>query len=258
MVLVDTHAHLTDPQFEADRSAVLQRAAAAGVIIITVGIDIATSIGAVELARQHDGVFAAVGVHPNDALGWTAQGIVALRRLSRQPKVVAIGETGLDWYRDHAPRAMQREAFAAHLTLAEETGLPVIVHNRQADDDVLAMVRAAPGVRGVLHAFAGDWPLAEAALSTGWYVSFGGPLTYKNAQRTRAVALATPLERLLIETDCPYLPPVPHRGQRNEPSYVRRVAEELVGLHGCTLEQMAQQTTSNATALFRLPAQTTP
>ena len=221
--------------------------------MITVGVDIVTSRAALALAATYQSVYAAVGVHPHEAESLTPAVLDELRRMCLHPKVVAIGETGLDWYRNLSPRQAQLDAFAAHLALAIELDLPVIVHNRDADDDVRRVLRSAPGVRGVLHAFSSGVAMAEDVLAGGFYVSLAGPITYKNAETTRAVARQTPLDRLLIETDCPYLPPVPWRGQRNEPAYVTLVAEALARGRDVTLADMAVATTHNARTLFRLP-----
>ncbi len=252
-MLIDTHAHVQDAAFDEDRADVLARAAEAGVVIITVGIDIVSSRAAVALAATHAGVYAAVGVHPHESESLTPAVIDELRRLCLHPKVVAVGETGLDFYRNLSPRQAQFDAFAAHLALAAEVDLPVIVHNRDADEDVLRVWRSVRGVSGVMHAFSSGMAMAEAVLAEGLYISLGGPLTYKNAETTRSVARQAPLDRLLIETDCPYLPPVPWRGQRNEPAHVTLVAEALAREHCLTLADVALATTRNALTLYKLP-----
>jgi TatD DNase family protein len=198
-------------------------------------------------------VYAAVGIHPHEAVAATPEAMDELRLLARQTKVVAIGETGLDWHRNLAPRQAQIAAFSAHLAVAAELDLPVIIHSREADADVLAVWRTVPGGRGVLHAFSGDSAMAEAALAEGLYIAFGGPLTYKNAEAKRAIARQIPLDRLLIETDCPLLPPVPWRGRRNEPAYVALVNEALAHVLGRPAQDMGAQATRNAQALFKLP-----
>lgn len=248
--LVDTHTHLDDRAFDADRPQVIARAVQSGVAMIAVGVDLASSEAAVSLAAQYQNVYAAVGVHPHEAATLTLPVLARLRELCRQPKVVAVGETGLDWYRNLTPQRAQMDAFSAHLDLAAEVGLPVIIHNRQADADVLRLWRAVPGLRGVLHAFSSDDEMADAALAAGLHIAFGGPLTYRNADTTRRVAARVPLDRLLVETDCPLLPPVPWRGRRNEPAYVALVVEALVVLRGEPLPAIAAATTRNAAALF--------
>jgi len=214
----------------------------------------ASSRAAVALAAGHAGVYAAVGVHPHDAESLTPAILDELRRLCLHPKVVAVGETGLDWFRNLSPRQAQIDAFAAHLALAAEVDLPVIVHNRNADEDVLRVWRSVKGVRGVMHAFSSTAAMADAALAEGLLISLAGPLTYKNAEGTRAVARQAPLDRLLIETDCPYLPPVPWRGQRNEPAHGVLVAEALARVRQLPLVDVVAATTLNAQTLFKLPA----
>ncbi len=256
MQLVDTHTHLDMPQFSIDRKATIERAHAAGVAwMIDVGADLPSSRRAVALAQQEPTLWAAVGVHPHDAETVTAAALAELRTLAAQPRVVAIGEIGLDYYRDLAPRPAQRAAFAAQLALAQELGLPVIIHNRDAHEDTLALLREALGGRlgalsGVMHCFSGGPELAQQVLDLGLYLGLDGPLTYPNARALPEVARLAPLERLLIETDCPYLAPQGHRGQRNEPAYVRLVAERLAELRGLTLAEVSRATTTNAGALF--------
>jgi len=221
--------------------------------MITVGVNLATSQAAVALAVKYGDLYAAVGIHPHEAVNASPQDMDELRRLCLHPKVIGVGETGLDWRRCLSPRQAQLDAFAAHLALAAEVDLPLIIHNREADADVLAMLRATPGVRGVLHAYSSDETTAEAAVALGFHISFAGPLTYKNAETTRRVARALPLERLLLETDCPSLPPVPYRGQRNEPAHVGLIAVELARLRETTVALIASATTHNACDLFGLP-----
>ncbi|MDA8219155.1 MAG: TatD family hydrolase [Dehalococcoidales bacterium] len=255
--LVDTHAHLDDKAFDADRAEIMPRARAAGVsYVLTAGTDLPSSRQAVALAADHEGVYAAVGVHPHEAAHLDEATLSELRLLAGQPKVVAIGEVGLDFYRDLSPRPQQQAALRAHLALAQELDLPVIVHDRDAHAEVLAALRAwrqgYPQARGVLHAFSGDEAMAREAIELGFYISFAGPLTFPKADKLRHLAAALPLERLLVETDCPYLTPVPLRGRRNEPANVRLVAEKLAEVRGITLAEAAQATTANARQLFRL------
>jgi len=258
--LVDTHAHLMDPAFDADRVQVLERAAAAGVgAVLLVGYDLPTSRAALELASTLEGmaVGAAVGIHPNAAAQATDADFAALAGLARHRGVVAVGETGLDYYREHTPPARQRDALAWHLRLAEELGLPVIIHNREADGDVADALEASAARRpagpppGVLHCFSSTDPhYLERMLQAGYAVSFAGPLTFKSAAALRAMAARVPLERLVVETDCPYLSPVPHRGQRNEPAFVRDTAACLADLRGLTLAALADQLRANVAHLF--------
>lgn len=256
--LVDTHCHL-DFVAPADKTeAVVVRARAAGVEHILVPAISWDNMRAVTaLAEAFPEVYAAVGVHPNSAAAWQDGRLDELRIAAGHEKVVAIGEIGLDYYWDKTPISTQHRAFAQQLELAAELGLPVIVHNREASADVLRLLAASPlagGERpGVLHSFSADWATAEAALAMGFYLGFTGPLTYKKADSLRSIAVRVPLDRLLIETDAPYLTPHPHRGERNEPAYVRLVAEQLAELHSLPLAEIARITTENAARLFRLP-----
>lgn len=258
-MLVDTHAHLTMPEFAPDLPAVLERALSAGVsAIVSVGVDLPSSREAVDLAQRRREVVATVGIHPNDCAGLEPGWLDRLRALAGEPRVVAIGEIGLDYYRQRTGRPRQREVFQAQLGLAGELGLPVVVHNREAGPDVADILVAwsaglpAQHPRGVLHCFSGDVPLMEKCCEAGFYVSFAGPITYRNAKRSLEVAAAAPQDRLLIETDSPFLAPHPYRGKRNEPALVRIVAERMAELRGESLDQMSEITRRNASRLFRL------
>jgi TatD DNase family protein len=261
-VLIDTHAHLDSPQFDADRAAVVERAQAAGVeVIVNAGADMDSSRRTVALAEQYPEVYAGVGVHPHDAKQVDGDTLAALRELARQPKVVAVGEIGLDFYRNLSPQDVQRRAFQAQLALAARLGKPVIVHDREAHAEVLkALTSWAAGLSGsplagrvgVLHSFSGDLLMAKRAIDLGFYISISGPVTYQNAGRLVEIIQALPLNRLLIETDCPYLTPHPHRGRRNEPANVRLVAEKIADIKGLTLDMVAAATTANARRLFEL------
>jgi TatD DNase family protein len=255
--VVDTHAHLDFGQFDADRQDVLARAKQAGVEwIINPGADLESSRRAAELAESSESVYAAVGIHPHYALTCTEECLALLRRLAVGPKVVAIGEIGLDYYRDLSPREQQRQAFRRQLRLAEELDLPVILHDRDAHDDILCILKerqnAAGQLSGVFHAFSGDFAAAKAALDLGFFIALGGPVTFQNARKLADLVPRLPLDRLLVETDSPYLAPAPHRGQRNEPAYVRLVVNRLAELTGYTVRKIESQTTLNAAALFRL------
>jgi len=262
--LVDSHAHLDMAKFDADREAVIERARAAGLVaIITIGVDRASSRRAVELATEYEMVYAAVGVHPHDAKTLDSDTLAELRDLARQPQVVAVGEIGLDYYRDLSPRDVQRRAFQAQLAWAAKLGKPVIIHDREAHADVMAQLSqwAAPladsplaGRLGVLHTFSGDLEMAERAIELGFYLSISGPVTYRKAGRLVEIVKALPLDRLLVETDCPFLTPEPHRGQRNEPAYVRFVTERIAALRGMAFGELAAATTANAQRLFQLEA----
>ena len=260
--LTDTHCHLNLNSFAEDREQVLERAWAAGVERILVpGIDLATSCQAVELAEAHPNIFAAVGVHPHEAAGWTEETAAALRNLARSPKVAAIGEIGLDYYRDRSPRDQQRAVFRAQLAIAADLGLPVVLHNRDAWDDFwlicagwqAALRDAGSDLQdrpGVLHSFDGSLAQAQQAAACGFFIGISGPVTFKNAAERHAVAANVPLERILIETDSPYLAPQPHRGRRNEPAHVALVAEKLADLHAAALETVVSATWNNAATLL--------
>jgi TatD DNase family protein len=249
--LVDTHAHLMDPAFDDDRSAVIGRARAAGVTaFILVGYNLATSRAAIELARDVPDAWAAVGIHPNAAAEASEADFATLADLARAPEVVAIGETGLDNYREFTPVRRQQQAFAWHLELAERLELPVIVHNRQADSDVASVVGGG-NVRGILHCFSSHDPVfLDQMLAAGFHVSFAGPLTFKHAAPTRDMATRVPHHRLLVETDCPYLAPEPHRGRRNEPAYVQDTARCLATVLDMPFEQLVDTIWTNTLEVF--------
>jgi TatD DNase family protein len=256
MTLIDTHAHLDDDRFAADLPAVLDRAAAAGVArAITVGIDAATSRAAVALARRFPArLSAAVGIQPNHVAEVPPGDWDEIERLVAEPGVCAVGETGLDRYWDRAPFPVQEEYFDRHLDLARRAGKPVVIHCREAEADVVRVLtddyeRNGP-VKGVMHSFTGDAGTAAACLALGLHVSFAGMVTYKSAGELRAVAATVPLDRLLVETDSPYLAPVPVRGRRNEPAFVAHTAACIAGVLGVSVERLAEATTRNARDLF--------
>jgi TatD DNase family protein len=246
-------------QFAADRENVIAAAFANGIgRLIVPGIDVETSKAAIDLAQQHAGrIFAGVGTHPHDASTLTAEALAEQRTLAQQPGVVAIGEIGLDFYRNLSPRDVQRDAIMAQLALARELDLPVILHNRESHDVMISLLRAhATGVRGVFHCFIGDRAMANDALDLGFYLSFAGPLTYPRNEDLRDVAAWAPADRILVETDSPYLSPQPLRGKRNEPQHVALVARTLAQARGISEEEVAALTTHNASTLFRLPEPT--
>jgi TatD DNase family protein len=252
--MVDSHAHLDDARFAPDLAAVLDRAREAGVgRIVTVGTGLASCEAAIALARRYPGfISATVGIHPHDAAGADEAALARLEELARSPGVVAIGETGLDYHYDRSPREVQRAVFEREIRIALQLGLPVVVHCREADEDCLAILKAhaGRGLRGAMHCFAGDRPTAEAVIGMGFFISFAGPLTFPNAGALREIARLMPMDRLLIETDCPWLAPQPVRGRRNEPAFVRHVAEALAALRGMTGDEVAARTADNAARLF--------
>ena len=258
MDLIDTHAHLDDERFDAIRGEVLQRAADAGVSrIVTIGTTLASSRTSVALARQYRPVFAAVGIQPNYAGQAAAGDWDEIVRLAEEPLVVACGETGLDRHWDFTPFHLQQEYFDRHLRLAQERDLPVVIHMRDCPHDVLAMLREARQrglLRGVMHSFAGDAETARECLDLGLHVSFAGMVTFKKSQALRDVARTVPADRILIETDSPYLSPHPRRGhQPNEPAFLLHTAACLAEVRGVAPAQFADLTTANATRLFRFP-----
>jgi TatD DNase family protein len=253
MDLFDSHCHLTDDRFAGEAETVAERAREAGVeSLVVIASDEEDAGAARDLARRI-GAWSTAGIHPHVA-DRAPNGLGRVRELLAERDVVAVGETGLDYHYDNAPREAQRDSFAAHLELAAEVGKPVVVHSRDSDDDMIAMIRdAGPDVRGVLHCFAGSPALFEAGVEAGWYVSFSGLLTFPS-YATKGLAAAVPPDRLLIETDAPYLAPVPHRGKRNEPAYVVEVARAVAGLTGESPEEVAARTSRNARAFYGVGA----
>ena len=257
MHLTDSHCHLTDTKFDADRDAMLARAREAGITrFITIGAtgEFWHNEKAVALAREHADVFATVGVHPHNAQTITAETYDQLRQLAQEPKVVGLGETGLDFYYDFSPREAQRQHFRTFIQLGLELDLPLSMHVRDAYGEAADILREEGGgkVHGVMHCFTGTVPEAQALLDLGLSISFSGIVTFKSAQELRAVVPIVPMDRLLIETDCPYLAPVPYRGKRNEPAYVSQIAATIAEITGLPLEAVAQATGDNAERLFRL------
>jgi TatD DNase family protein len=254
--LVDTHAHLADPGLTRDLAGVLERARAAGVVqIVAIGTDAVDSAKVVALASAHRGIFAAVGVHPNDAARARLEDWVQVTSLSAHDRVVAIGETGLDRYRDRTPFPVQQEWFARHLDLASQRNLPVVIHCRESERDIIDQLAGlGRPIRGVLHSFTGDRHHARAFLDLGLHLSFAGMLTFTNKALDvlRDAASTVPLDRLLVETDSPYLSPHPFRGRSNEPGRVAFTAERLAQVHGLTPDELARLTTANARELFNL------
>ena len=254
MAVFDTHAHYASGAFNADRLEVLASMPGCGVeLILNPGCDLESSKTALELADRFPYVYAAVGVHPSDSGDWEDGALLELRALAAHPKVRAIGEIGLDYYwEDNPPRAFQQTVFRKQLALAAELDLPVIVHDREAHGDCLAIIREFPTVTGVFHCFSGSPEMATELLKRGWYLGFDGPITYKNAKRAPEVAAVTPLERIVVETDAPYMAPVPMRGKRNDSRYLPYVIEKLAEWKGVTAEEMTRVTWENGRRLFRI------
>ena len=258
-MFVDSHAHIDGEEFDADRDEVVARAREAGVrAILNVGTGDPHGGNferAVAVAEKYENVYAAVGVHPHDAKLYDEAAERLILEFVRGGRVVAVGEIGLDYHYDHSPREVQREVFRRQLRLARAEGLPVIIHSREADEETLEILRAeyAGAARGgVMHCFGGGPALAEGALALGFCISFAGNVTFKKADALREVALTVPLDRLLVETDCPFLAPVPHRGRRNEPAYVAATARFLAGLRGLADEEFGRATSENFSRLFGL------
>lgn len=247
----DTHAHYDSSKFDADRDAVLRALPESGVtIVVDPGDNAERSRRAVELAQQYPHVYAAVGWHPEEAENWDENSLPAIRELAKQPKVCAIGEIGLDYYWDTTYRERQKEMFRAQIELALELDLPVIVHDREAHGDSLEIVRDYPALRGVFHCFSGSVEMAQELLRRGWYLGFDGPITYKNAARAPEVIRICPMERILLETDSPYLAPVPNRGQRNDSRNLPYIAATVARIKDMPVEAVAAQTMENGKKLF--------
>jgi TatD DNase family protein len=261
-MLIDSHAHIDLPAFDADREQVLARARQQGIrAVINVGLDLKSSRASLEMARRHEDVFATVGFHPHDAAKMGEDDLKALAELAKDSRVVAVGETGLDFYRNLSPRPRQVEAFRKQLDLAVELKLPVVVHCRQANKEVFdilsgwvkSTLSAGRLKRGVIHCFSGDIEMALGYIEIGFYISLAGSVTYPSAGELVRVAREIPLNRLLLETDSPFLPPQAYRGKRNEPSYVALTAEKVAQVRGVSREVVAEAATKNTISLFRLP-----
>jgi TatD DNase family protein len=249
--MIDTHCHLTMKEFDADREDVVRRTLECGIeAVITVGSDFAQSAEAVRLAERYDSVYAAVGIHPHDAKDCSDAALGTIRQWTEEAKVIAIGETGLDYHYDHSPRDVQQDVFVRHLLLARETGLPVIVHSREAKSDTLRILRGSGLNRGVLHCFSGDRDMAEQAMAMGFSISFAGPVTFKKTQDLKELARLVPDDFILVETDAPYLSPEPLRGKRNEPCHMVHTLRHIAELRGISPTDLARITTLNARRLF--------
>lgn len=252
-MLFDTHVHLNAEQYDEDLQEVIDRALAEGVTnMVVVGFDEGTIKKAMELAENYDFLYASVGWHPVDAIDMTEEHLTWLKELASHPKVVALGEMGLDYHWDKSPKDIQKEVFRKQIRLAKEVKLPIIIHNRDATADIMTILKEenAEEVGGIMHCYSGSVETALECINMNFYISLGGPVTFKNAKKPKEVAEAIPMERLLIETDCPYLTPHPFRGKRNEPAYVKLVAEQIAELKGLTLAEVAGETAENAKKLF--------
>jgi TatD DNase family protein len=254
-MLIDSHAHLEMREFDNDRDEVVRRAKETGVdAIVTVGTNLRECRKAVALAAQYDAVYAALGIHPHDVKSIDEKTYSAVRELVRQPKVVAYGEIGLDFFRNRSPRDVQIRFFGEQLEMADEFGLPVIIHDREAHAEILKMLASWKGKRGgIIHCFSGDAAMAKKCLDMGFYISIAGPVTYPKSDRLLEVVRQVPLNRLLVETDAPYLTPQPYRGKRNEPVYVVHTAKRVAEVKGLTLADVGAATSKNARAIFGIP-----
>jgi TatD DNase family protein len=252
-MLIDSHAHLEMKEFDSDRREVIERARLAGVDrIITVGTNLGLSRKALSIARQYENVYATVGVHPHDVAGVTDKMLDELKDLASDPKVVAYGEIGLDYFRNISPQEKQIAMFARQLELAGELKLPAIIHDRDAHDQTLAMVKSS-GIRsGVFHCFSGDWAMARQCIDLGFYISVPGVVTFEKSKVLQEVVKQAPLDSILLETDCPYLTPVPHRGKRNEPAFIIHTAKKVGEIKGMTWEEVAETAAVNTRNLFRM------
>lgn len=250
--MFDTHAHYDDAAFDPDRAAVLTALAGAGVrLVVNPGCDAESSRRAIALAEEYPFVYAAVGIHPEDCGGCTEEDFSVIRTLAGHPKAVAIGEIGLDYYwKENPSREFQREVFRRQLSMAVELDLPVIVHDRDAHGDSLSLIEEFPRVRGVFHCYSGSAEMARELLRRGWYLGFDGPITYKNARKAQEVAEVTPLDRILLETDSPYLSPVPNRGKRNDSRNLPYIAAVLAQWKGILPEDLARTAMENGKKLF--------
>lgn len=254
-LLFDTHVHLNAEQYDEDVKEVIERAQEAGVKnMVVVGFDRPTIEKAIALIEEYDFLYASVGWHPVDAIDMTDEDLVWIEELAGHPKVVALGEMGLDYHWDKSPKDVQKEVFRKQIQLARKVKLPIIIHNREATQDIVEILKEekAEEVGGIMHCFSGSVETARECVDMNFYISLGGPVTFKNAKKPKEVAEAVPLDKLLIETDCPYLAPHPYRGKRNEPAYVKLVAEQIAELKGVSYEEIAQATTENAFELFRI------
>lgn len=254
-MLIDTHAHLDDRRFDRDRDQIIRQCKKEGVVcIINAGADISSSVKSISLASEYSFIYATVGIHPHDAKGMDDNSVEVLRSLAKKERVVAIGEIGLDYHYNFSPREQQKKAFREQLNLARELKLPVVIHDRESHGDILTILKEekAYEIGGVMHCFSGSKEMAREFINMNFYISFAGPVTFHNARRVKEVAEYVPLDRLLVETDCPYLTPVPNRGKRNYPANVKYIAEEISRIKNVSTEELWNSVASNTKKLFNI------
>jgi TatD DNase family protein len=254
-MLFDSHAHLDDKRYNPDRQALIEGLPSRGVSrVVNVGADMESSRRSIQLAQEYPFIYAAIGVHPHDSEGMKDQDLDSLLEMAKHPKVVAIGEIGLDFYYDNSPRESQRDRFADQLDLSVKAGLPVVIHSRDAHSETMDILKAYRSrLTGcVLHCYSGSWEMAKVYLSMGFHISLGGPVTFKNAVKTIEVAKNIDLDQLMIETDSPYLTPHPYRGKRNDPGYISLVAERIAEARGLEMDELAERTKANACRFFNI------
>ena len=253
-MLFDTHAHMNDPAFDSDREEMILGLKEKGVeYVMNVGCCLESSGDCIKLSEQYPFVYASVGTHPDSADEVNEEVLEQYRRMAQHPKVMAIGEIGLDYYYETIPRQVQQKAFRMQLALAKELDMPVIVHERNAHDDGMRIVKEFKGVTGVFHCYSGSAEMARQLVDMGWYIGFTGVLTFKNARKAVETAERIPLERIVLETDCPFMAPEPFRGKRNDPGYMYRMAERLAQIRGISVEKVHEVTMENAKRLYRIP-----
>jgi len=254
-MLIDSHAHLDFPRFNEDREEVIKRAKKEGVeYIVNVGADIKSSRRGLELSLYNENIFSTVGIHPHEADTVDEKAIKILTDLAKTDKVVAIGEIGLDYYYDNSPRELQKRAFRLQMRLAQKLSLPIVIHTREADDDTLKLMKEENAEKngGIVHCFASNLDMARASIEMGFYLGFGGLITFNNASKLRKVLKELPLERIVLETDAPYLTPVPYRGKRNEPAYIKYVAKKIAEIKKISLKELAKISNKNTIDLYNL------
>jgi TatD DNase family protein len=252
----DTHAHLDDPRFQPDRAQVIQNAKDAGLeLVVNIGCGVESARSTIRLTEQYDWIYGTVGIHPHEAKTVDEEVYFALKDLAKKPKVVAVGEIGLDFHYDYSPREVQAEVFRLQIGMARELGLPVVIHDREAHQltlDILDETRAWD-LGGIIHCYSGSWQMAKQIIKKGYYIAVGGVLTFSSAAKLKEVVREIPMDKLLIETDCPYLAPAPYRGKRNEPAYVVKTAEAVAEIKGLPLEEVGRITAENGRKAYRIP-----